>query len=558
MERMYDVIIIGGGPAGLAAAVYMARAQYKTLVIEKEKIGGLITITSEVVNYPGVLKTTGQELTEQMRQQAEGFGAEFLLAEALESKLDCDIKEVRTDKGTFKSLGVIMAMGAVPRQVGFAGESEYRGRGVAYCATCDGEFFTGLDVFVVGGGFAAAEEAIFLTRYARHVTVLVRGDDFTCAGSIADEVKRHEQITVLYNTAMLEVGGGDVLRYAVYENCRTGERTRYETGDATFGVFVFAGYVPVGGPLLNGLETDCEGYLVTDMDQKTNLDGVYGAGDLCIKNLRQVVTAVSDGAKAATSLERYAAQLHDKLKLPRFAVTKKQITEPDVKHTEAAGGGGGALLFGERDVKHRERAPADDGAFISEAIKTQLTPVFAKFTDDLLLRAALDNSRAAAEIRGFLNELTPLSAHLRWEETGEAADGLPYIEVCRADGTSLGFRFHGVPGGHEFNSFIVTLYNAAGPGQAIGEEQLAAVKALRGNKKLQVVISLSCTMCPELVMAAGRLAVENDGIEIDVFDINLFPELREQYKIMSVPCLIYNDKVSFGKKNIDELLQLMR
>jgi len=538
MERMYDVIIIGGGPAGLAAAVYMARAQYKTLVIEKEKIGGLITITSEVVNYPGVLKTTGKELTEQMRQQAEGFGAEFLLAEALESKLDCDIKEVRTDKGTFKSLGVIMAMGAVPRQVGFTGESEYRGRGVAYCATCDGEFFTGLDVFVVGGGFAAAEEAIFLTRYARHVTVLVRGDDFTCAGSIADEVKRHEQITVLYNTAMLEVGGGDVLRYAVYENCRTGERTRYETGDATFGVFVFAGYVPVGGPLLNGLETDCEGYLVTDMDQKTNLDGVYGAGDLCIKNLRQVVTAVSDGAKAATSLERYAAQLHDKLKLPRFAVTKKQIEEPDVKHTEAAA--------------------ADDGAFISEAIKTQLTPVFAKFTDDLLLRAALDNSRAAAEIRGFLNELTPLSAHLRWEETGEAVDGLPYIEVCRADGTSLGFRFHGVPGGHEFNSFIVTLYNAAGPGQAIGEEQLAAVKALRGNKKLQVVISLSCTMCPELVMAAGRLAVENAGIETDVFDINLFPELREQYKIMSVPCLIYNDKVSFGKKNIDELLQLMR
>lgn len=538
MERMYDVIIIGGGPAGLAAAVYMARAQYKTLVIEKEKIGGLITITSEVVNYPGVLKTTGKELTEQMRQQAEGFGAEFLLAEALESKLDCDIKEVHTDKGTFKSLGVIMAMGAVPRQVGFTGESEYRGRGVAYCATCDGEFFTGLDVFVVGGGFAAAEEAIFLTRYARHVTVLVRGDDFTCAGSIADEVKRHEQITVLYNTAMLEVGGGDVLRYAVYENCRTGERTRYETGDATFGVFVFAGYVPVGGPLLNGLETDCEGYLVTDMDQKTNLDGVYGAGDLCIKNLRQVVTAVSDGAKAATSLERYAAQLHDKLKLPRFAVTKKQIEEPDVKHTEAAA--------------------ADDGAFISEAIKTQLTPVFAKFTDDLLLRAALDNSRAAAEIRGFLNELTPLSAHLRWEETGETVDGLPYIEVCRADGTSLGFRFHGVPGGHEFNSFIVTLYNAAGPGQAIGEEQLAAVKALRGNKKLQVVISLSCTMCPELVMAAGRLAVENDGIEIDVFDINLFPELREQYKIMSVPCLIYNDKVSFGKKNIDELLQLMR
>lgn len=538
MERIYDVIIIGGGPAGLAAAVYMARAQYKTLVIEKEKIGGLITITSEVVNYPGVLKTTGKELTEQMRLQAESFGAEFLLAEALESRLDGDIKEVHTDKGVFKALGVIMAMGAVPRQVGFTGESEYRGRGVAYCATCDGEFFTGMDVFVVGGGFAAAEEAVFLTRYARHVTVLVRGDDFTCAGSIADEVKRHEQITVLYNTAMLEVGGGDVLRYAVYENCKTGERTRYETADATFGVFVFAGYVPVGGPLLNGLETDCEGYLITDMDQKTNLDGIYGAGDLCIKNLRQVVTAVSDGAKAATSLEKYVAQLHDKLKLPRFEVTKKSIAEPAAQNITAES--------------------ADDGAFISEAIKNQLAPVFSKFNDDLLLRAALDKSSAADEIRGFLDELVPLSSRLRWEQVqAEPDSGPPYIEVCRSDGTSLGFRFHGVPGGHEFNSFIVTLYNAAGPGQALSSEQLAAIRQLPGEKKLQVVISLSCTMCPELVMAAGRLAIENSGIDVDVFDINLFPELREQYKIMSVPCIIYDGRVSFGKKNIDELLQLI-
>lgn len=161
MERMYDVIIIGGGPAGLAAAVYMARAKYKTLVIEKEKIGGLITITSEVVNYPGVLKTTGKELTEQMRLQAESFGAEFLLAEALESKLDCDIKEVHTDKGTFKSLGVIMAMGAVPRQVGFTGESEYRGRGVAYCATCDGEFFYWSGCICCGRWFCCCRRSDF-------------------------------------------------------------------------------------------------------------------------------------------------------------------------------------------------------------------------------------------------------------------------------------------------------------------------------------------------------------------------------------------------------------
>ncbi len=537
MEQMYDVIIIGGGPAGLSAAIYMARAQYKTLVIEKEKIGGLITITSDVVNYPGILQTSGKELTEQMRLQAESFGAEFLLAEAIESKLDGDVKEVHTDKGTFKALGVIMAMGAVPRQVGFGGEEEYRGRGVAYCATCDGEFFTGLDVFVVGGGFAAAEEAIFLTRYAKHVTVMVRGDDFSCAGSITDEVKKHEKITVLYNTSMIEVGGGDVLRYAVYENSKTGERKRYETEDATFGVFVFAGYVPVGGPLLKGLTTDCDGYLITDADQKTNLDGVYGAGDLCIKNLRQVVTAVSDGAKAATSLERYVSALHAKLDLPRFAVVRKQI---------------------EQSAKEVVGADAtDNGSFISETIKVQLAPIFAKFTKKLLLKAVLDDSVASREIRGFLDELTPLSNKLSWQETTDGEAERPYIELCLESGISLGFRFHGVPGGHEFNSFIVTLYNAAGPGQAIDAKLLKSVQALAGSKKIQVIISLSCTMCPELVMAAGRLAVENPNIEVDIFDINLFPTLREKYNIMSVPCLIYDDKVSFGKKNIDELFQII-
>ena len=181
-DNMYDVIIIGGGPAGLTAAIYLARACYRVLIVEKEKWGGQITITSEVVNYPGIEKTSGEALTEGMRKQAAGFGAEFKLAEVIDVELEGDIKKIKTSAGSYECFGVVIATGAHPRMIGFKGEEEFKGHGVAYCATCDGEFFTGKEVFVIGGGFAAAEEAVFLTKYASHVTVLVREDDFTCAG----------------------------------------------------------------------------------------------------------------------------------------------------------------------------------------------------------------------------------------------------------------------------------------------------------------------------------------------------------------------------------------
>lgn len=161
MKTLYDVIVIGGGPAGLTAALYLARARYSVLVVEKENFGGQITITADVVNYPGVMQGSGTEITETMRRQAESFGAEFLLAEVTGLDMQGDLKTVHTSKGDVKAFGVLLATGAHPRKVGFKGEEEFKGRGVAYCATCDGEFFTGLDIFVVGGGFAAAEEAVF-------------------------------------------------------------------------------------------------------------------------------------------------------------------------------------------------------------------------------------------------------------------------------------------------------------------------------------------------------------------------------------------------------------
>lgn len=217
LDTLYDVIVIGGGPAGLTAALYLSRARYRVLLVEKEHFGGQITITADVVNYPGVERIDGAALTETMRRQAQNFGAEFLLAEVEGIALAGDIKTVRTSRGEKQCFGVLLATGARPRMVGFAGEEAFRGHGVAYCATCDGEFFTGKDVFVVGGGFAAAEESVFLTKYARHVTVLVRGADFKCAPSAAEAARIHPKITVRTHTQVEEVAGDDALRYLRYQ-----------------------------------------------------------------------------------------------------------------------------------------------------------------------------------------------------------------------------------------------------------------------------------------------------------------------------------------------------
>ena len=242
---LYDAVVVGGGPAGLAAALYLARARYRVLVVEKDTFGGQITITAEVVNYPGVEKTEGHSLTETMRRQALHFGAEFLLAEAQGIDVDGDFRIVRTSRGAFRCFAVLLATGAHPRKVGFEGEETFRGRGVAYCATCDGGFFTDRDVFVVGGGVAAAEEAMFLTRYARSVTMLVRRSTLSCAESIAEQVLAHESVRVRFNTVLEAVEGDTALRRAVFRDTVTGRLETYAPPEGeTFGVFVFAGYEP--------------------------------------------------------------------------------------------------------------------------------------------------------------------------------------------------------------------------------------------------------------------------------------------------------------------------
>ena len=534
-ENLYDVVVIGGGPAGLTAALYLARARYRVVVVEKDHFGGQITITAEVVNFPGVERTSGAALTETMRKQAESFGAEFLLAEVTGLDLTGDVKTVRTSRCDLKCFGVLLATGAHPRMVGFQGEEQFRGRGVAYCATCDGEFFTDKDVFVVGGGFAAAEESVFLTKYARHVTILIRGDRFTCAQATADAARNHEKITVLTNTVVEEVSGDTALRFIRYRNTRTGQVTKHHAADGeTFGVFVFAGYEPAT-ELVQGLaELDEQGYVLTDRSQKTTADGLYAAGDVCVKPLRQVVTAVGDGALAATELERLCAAMQ--------ARTGLRPQQPVSRAEEAA-------------------APAEAGSTLFNGdMLSQLHTVFARMASPLILRLFLDETPLSAELRQYMDELAAQSGKLSVEVGDPAsADHLPCVRVCRADGDWTGLAFHGVPGGHEFTSFVLGLYNAAGPGQALDEESRNAIHAIQKTMDLQVLVSLSGTMCPELVTAAQRVAAENPNITAQVYDLNHFPDLREKYQVMSVPCLVVNsgEQVSFGKKSIRQLLELL-
>ena len=543
-DRFYDVIVVGGGPAGLTAALYLARARYRVLVVEKDHFGGQITITHEVVNYPGVYRTSGRELTETIREQAQGFGAEFLLAEAERLDMNGDIKTIHTSRGELYAYGVLLATGAHPRSVGFIGEDEYKGRGVAYCATCDGEFFTGKDIFVIGGGYAAAEESVFLTKFARHVTILIRKDDFSCAESVADQARNHEKITVLTETVVEEVSGENGLNYIRYKHVRTGKVTEFRAAEnESFGVFVFAGYVPATALAKDIAELDASGYILTDSSQKTTADGLYAAGDMCVKPLRQVVTAVGDGALAATELEKYAAVMQKKTGL----IPKRPEVQASSANASAA------------PVK--EASASDSGELFTPDMKAQLDGIFGRMARPLILKLYLDNRPVSSDLEGYMNALAALTDKLTVEiaDRSSAFDNAPYVKICTADGQETGLAFHGVPGGHEFTSFVLGLYNAAGPGHSIDNDVAADIYAISKPTNIKVLVSLSCTMCPELVIAAQRVAAANPHVTAEVYDLNHYPEMKEKYKVMSVPCLIINDEqVTFGKKNIRQVVDLIK
>lgn len=311
LEKIYDLIILGAGPAGLSAGIYAGRARLDTLIIERSKDGGQIAMTSEIENYPGCLsEESGPSLIERMTKQVEKFGAERVADTIVSVDFSSTIKVLKGKKGEYKAKAVIIAAGANPRALGCEGEREFVGKGVSYCATCDAAFFEDFEVFVVGGGDSAVEEAMFLTKFARKVTIIHRRDELKTAKSIREKAFANPKLDFMWNTKIKALKGDGVLQSMVVQDLITGEEREIfaDENDGTFGVFVFIGLAPQT-ELFKDILTLENGYIVTDENMRTNIPGVFAAGDIRAKSLRQVVTAAADGAIAATMAEKYIDSL---------------------------------------------------------------------------------------------------------------------------------------------------------------------------------------------------------------------------------------------------------
>ena len=543
MERIYDMIIIGGGPAGLSAGIYGGRAKLDVLVIEKESKAGQISLTSEVVNYPGILEISGSEFMVQTKKQAQGFGVNFVEEEVVGMDFSQKIKTIKTKNSEYKTLSVVIATGAAPRKLGFPGELEYTGRGVAYCATCDGEFFTGMDIFVIGAGFAAAEEAMFLTKYGKSVTIIAREPDFTCAKSIGDKVKAHPKITVKFNTELTELTGDMKPRAAKFKNNVTGEVTEYKAKDGeTFGVFVFVGYAPSSQIFKEHIEIDKFGFIPTNEDLMTDVDGVFAVGDIRPKRLRQVVTAVADGAIAATSIEKYVHDLREELGLKKEEKEEEKTTTIE---TEKEG-------------------------FLDDALREQLAAVVERFENKVKVVVFKDpNNEESVNIENAVKEIASISDKLEFSSynAGENKEleakvkitRTPTIAVLDKDGNFSGLKYSSLPSGHELNSFILGLYNVAGPGQKVSsEEALEKIKNINKPVNIKIGISLACTKCPKTVQATQRIATLNKNVEMEMINIFTFQDFKNRYDIMSVPAIIIDDQhVYFGEKNVEDMLEII-
>lgn len=304
---MYDVIIIGAGPAGLSAGLYSSRAKLKTLLIEKSVDGGQIVGTNEVDNYPGApMDTTGPSLIDRMTKQAKEFGVERAYEEVIEVDLKSDPKVVKTTENEYQTKTVIISTGAKPKKINCPGEDEFAGRGISYCATCDGPFSEGLHTYVIGGGDAAVEEAIFLTKFASKVTIIHRRDSLKAAKSIQEKAFNNDKIDFMWDSKVVEVNGDRLIESFKVENLKTGEITTItpDEGQKRLSLFVFIGFNPNTELFKDDLELPM-GYILTNENMETEIPGVYAAGDVRVKNLRQVVTATSDGAIAAVTAEKF-------------------------------------------------------------------------------------------------------------------------------------------------------------------------------------------------------------------------------------------------------------
>ena len=530
MDRFYDVIIIGGGAAGLSAAIYSARGKNKTLVLEKEKVGGQLNIAHLIANYPGVEALDGKDLALKMKTQAENFGAEILMADVTDIETEGTIKKVKTSRGDYYAFGIIIAAGTGAKKATFKGEKEFTGKGIAYCATCDGEFFQNKEVFVIGSSAEAAEDALFLTKYADKVNVMVKGEEFLCDISEQNKLTSNEKINIYLNQTITEVSGNEKITSVKFKNSVTNEEKVFENTEKGYGVFVYQGSAPAREWLKGKIELNQQGFIITDENQKTNIDGIYGAGDICVKGLRQVATAVSDGASAATFLSKYISPL------------KKNIDISEYINAES-----------------KEKKSEDSSEFISQDIKNQVKDIFEKFERKVIIKLNIDNSALSNNMRNFAGEISPLSSNIIIEENYSDNIEYPSFEIINTSKKTGSVKFHGIPGGHEFNSFIIALYNAGTEGKAIDESILSSVKSIDKKTNIKIMVSLSCTMCPETVMSAQRIAALNPNVDAEMYDIGAFPQIKDKYNIMSVPCVIINEENKyFGKKDISQMLEIIK
>ncbi|SHH20736.1 thioredoxin reductase (NADPH) [Anaerosphaera aminiphila DSM 21120] len=304
---IYDLIVLGAGPAGLTAGLYGARGKLKTLVIEKGLEGGQISTTTDVENYPGTPNISGFELSHTIKKQAETFGAEFVLDEVVEAELEGKVKKIKTKENEYEAKTVIISTGAKSRKLGFAGEDLFEGKGISYCATCDAAFYQDFDVYVIGGGDSAIDEALFIAKFAKNVYIIHRRNELRASKSLQDRAFNNEKVHFIWNSVVEEIKGNKMAEELVIRNLETGELTTVKQNGEPFGIFIFVGYIPET-KIFEGQVDMEKGYIRTDEEMNTNIDGVFAAGDLRIKSLRQVVTATADGAIAAVNAEKYIAE----------------------------------------------------------------------------------------------------------------------------------------------------------------------------------------------------------------------------------------------------------
>jgi len=303
MSKIYDVIIIGGGPAGLSAGLYASRSKMSAIIVEKAKWGGQAGTTEELENYPGSIEMpTGPKLMERMKSQAEAFGTELVKDDVAGFDAAGRVKSVKLASGKeISGKTIIIASGAQPVVLGVPGEMELRGKGVSYCATCDADFFTELEVVVVGGGDAAVEEAIYLTKFAEKVTIVHRRNEFRAAKSIVEKAVANEKINIIWDSVVDEIYGDGIVEGVKIRNVKTNEVIDFRTD----GVFMFVGTKPISDFAKGVVEMDAKGYIIADEEMRTSAEGIFAAGDVRVKSLRQVITAAADGAIAAVNAEKY-------------------------------------------------------------------------------------------------------------------------------------------------------------------------------------------------------------------------------------------------------------